>query len=98
VTTLELSVEARASGAFPVDVRVSSPDDVITLSEARVTVRSTAVSGLGIVLSVLAALFLLIWWARHFRSVRRANRLVSTKHPAAQQRARQAQDQYIDGI
>ena len=49
-------------------------------------------------LAAVAALFLAIWWARHFRSVRRANRLVSTRHPAAQQRARQAQDQFIERI
>lgn len=98
VATVEIPVEARASGAFPVDVRVSSPDDVLILSEGRVTVRSTAVSGLGVVLAVVAALFLAVWWARHFRSVRRANRLVSTRHPAAQQRARQAREQFIDQI
>jgi hypothetical protein len=44
VTTLEMPVEARASGAFPVDIRVTSPDGILTLSEGRVTVRSTAVS------------------------------------------------------
>jgi hypothetical protein len=98
VTTLEMPVEARASGAFPVDIRVTSPDGILTLSEGRVTVRSTAVSGLGVVLSVIAALFLLLWWARHFRSVRRANRLVSTKHPAAQLKAREAQQQFIEEI
>lgn len=98
VATVEIPVEARASGAFPVDVRVSSPDDVLTLSEGRVTVRSTAVSGLGVVLAAVAALFLAVWWARHFRSVRRANRLVNTRHPAAQQRARQAREQFLDQI
>jgi hypothetical protein len=98
VTSLEMPVEARASGAFPVDIRVTSPDGILTLSEGRVTVRSTAVSGLGVVLSVIAALFLLLWWARHFRSVRRANRLVSTKHPAAQLKAREAQQQFIEEI
>jgi hypothetical protein len=98
ITTLEVQVEARASGAFPVDVRVTSPDGILVLSDGRVTVRSTAVSGLGVILSVLAALFLLLWWARHFRSVRRANRLVSTKHPAAQLRARESRQQFIEEI
>jgi hypothetical protein len=98
ISTLEIAIEARASGAFPVDVRVGSLDGVLTVSDARITVRSSAVSGLGIVLSVLAALFLLIWWARHFRKGRRANRLVSTRHPAAQQDARRAQDQFLEGI
>lgn len=76
VTPVTIPVEARASGAFPVDVFVTAPDG-LALTEERFTVRSTAVSGLGIVLSVLAALFLLVWWIRHFRKVRRARSLVN---------------------
>jgi hypothetical protein len=74
-SAVTVAVETRASGAFPVDVHVTAPNGLV-LTEERFTVRSTTVSGLGIVLSIIAALFLLIWWARHFRKMRRASRLV----------------------
>jgi hypothetical protein len=81
-TPVEIAVEARASGAFPLDIAVRSPDGRRQLADMRFTVRSTAISGVGLVLSVGAGLFLLIWWARHFRSTRRDHRLVSSGHPA----------------
>lgn len=82
VTTVEAAVESRASGVFPLDITVRTPDDRVHLATTRVTVRSTAISGIGLVLSIGAGLFLLLWWARHFRSARRARRLVSSSHPA----------------
>jgi len=80
-TRIEVPVETRASGAFPLDVAVASPDGAATLTSTRFTVRSTAISGIGLVLSIGAGLFLLVWWARHFRSTRRDRRLVSSSHP-----------------
>jgi hypothetical protein len=82
ITTVEAAVESRASGVFPLDVTVRTPDQRINLATTRLTVRSTAISGIGLVLSIGAGLFLLLWWARHFRSTRRARRLVSSTHPA----------------
>ena len=79
---LDVPVKVRASGTIPVTVALSSPDENLTLGTTRFTVRSTAVSGLGLVLSVAAGLFLLVWWARHFRSTRRQHRLVSPGHPS----------------
>ena len=72
---------ARASGAFPLRITVTSPDGVLTVGRAQVTVRSTAVSGVGVVLSVGALLVLVVWWARHWRSVRRNRRLVDPEAP-----------------
>jgi hypothetical protein len=46
-------------------------------------VRSTAISGVGFLLSIGAGLFLAIWWARHWRSTRRSRHLVpasATRH------------------
>lgn len=77
VNRLDVAVRARASGAFPVTVSMSSPNDAISMNSTKFTVRSTAVSGIGLLLSIGAGLFLLIWWARHFRSVRRRSRLVT---------------------
>lgn len=80
-TQVDVSVEAKASGAFPLDVSVQSPDGTVSLGTARYTVRSTAISGVGLFLSIGAGVFLLLWWARHWRSIRRDRRLVSTAHP-----------------
>jgi hypothetical protein len=70
---LEWEVRTRASGAFPVDLVVTSPDEVLELGRTRFTLRSTAVPGIGIALSGLAALFLAIWWARHWHSSRKTD-------------------------
>jgi hypothetical protein len=81
-TQVDVAVEPKVSGAFPLDVSVQSPDGKLTLGAARYTVRSTAISGVGLLLSIGAGVFLLLWWARHFRSIRRDRRLVSTAHPS----------------
>jgi hypothetical protein len=41
-----------------------------------VTIASTVASGVGIVLSGGALVFLALWWGKHWRTVRRARRLV----------------------
>lgn len=92
---LELEVQARASGAFPVEVLITTPDDRMNLASGRFTVRSTAVSGLGLVLSLCAGLFLAVWWIRNIRSARRRRRLVpSASHPA--NRAERDQSDTLD--
>jgi hypothetical protein len=48
----------------------------VVLERTRFDIRSTAVSGVGVVLSIGAGLFLAIWWARHWRKTRRSRRLV----------------------
>ncbi|MCB1018033.1 MAG: hypothetical protein KDB10_23310, partial [Acidimicrobiales bacterium] len=83
VTPLDVDVRSRSSGSFPLRVVISSPDDIVLVSRSQFTVRSTAVSGVGIVLSVGAGLFLALWWASHFRRVRRARRLVAADEAAA---------------
>src|SRR3546814_19258589 len=55
---------------------MTSPDGGITLASATHTVQSTAVSGAGLVLSIGALLFLVVWWARHCHKTRRSRKLV----------------------
>lgn len=81
-TRLDIAVRARVSGSFPLDVTITSPDGALTLAAVDYSVQSTAISGVGLVLSVGAAIFLLIWWARHWRRTRRSRKLVSSTHPA----------------
>jgi hypothetical protein len=70
-TTVDLAVRARASGDTPVRITLRSPDDGVILAESRYVVRSTAVSGVGILLTVGAAAFLAVWWGRHLVRARR---------------------------
>ncbi|HLT70932.1 MAG TPA: DUF6049 family protein [Acidimicrobiales bacterium] len=75
-TRLEVPVRTRTSGAFTMAVTVTSPDGTVVLDTSTFDVRSTAISGVGLVLSIGAALFLAVWWARHWRSTRRSRHLV----------------------
>ena len=75
-TPLVVPVQVRSPGTFPLLVTVTSPDGRLELVRAQLTIRSTAFSGVGVALSAGAGLFLLLWWARHWRTVRRARDLV----------------------
>ena len=83
VTSLDVDVSARSSGSFPLRLTITSPDEIVLVSRSRFTVRSTAVSGVGLVLSIGAIAFLALWWASHFRRVRRARGLVAADEAAA---------------
>jgi hypothetical protein len=74
--TVRFAVQTRASGAFPLLVTLQSPDGSLVVSHTQITVRSTAASGVGLLLSAAAGLFLLAWWGRHALHGRRARRLV----------------------
>jgi len=65
-------VKTVSGGTFPLTIDVATPDDRRQLGSGVVEVRSTAISGLGLALSVGAGFFLLVWWARNWRSTRRA--------------------------
>jgi hypothetical protein len=80
-TRTDVEVRLRASGAFPLSVTITSPDSSVVLDRTRFTIRSTAISGVGLVLSIGAGLFLLVWWARHWRTTRRSRRLVPDRPP-----------------
>ena len=82
-----LTVEARTSGAFAMHIAVLSDDGNLVLTKTSFTVQSTALSGVGVVLSVGAALFLVVWWARHaYRARREAGRGDRTRRRHARQR------------
>ena len=75
-TPLVVPVRVRSPGSFPLFVTITSPDGRLQVVRSQVTIRSTAFSGVGVALSAGAGLFLLLWWGRHWRTVRRARRLV----------------------
>jgi len=73
--TVTIPVQARASGTFNLRATLLSADGT-ALRQSRLTIRSTVFSGVGIILSIGAGLFLLLWWAKHWRTARRARHLV----------------------
>jgi hypothetical protein len=75
-TTLQVPVVVRTSGAFPLALELATPSGSEEIAAGTDTVRSTAISDVGLVLMVSAALFLAVWWARNARHGRRARRLV----------------------
>ncbi|MEO6120955.1 MAG: DUF6049 family protein [Acidimicrobiales bacterium] len=75
-TTELFAVRARTSGAFPLRLRLTTPDGAMVLGTSRFTVRSTAASGVGVILSAGAGTFLVVWWARNLARGRRNRRLI----------------------
>lgn len=69
--TDRFAIEARTSGAFPVQVEMTSPDGTLSLYESRVTVRSTATSGVGVFLTAGSLGFLVLWWMHSIYKTRR---------------------------
>jgi hypothetical protein len=68
----DVAVEALATGSVPVAVELWTPDDRIRLDGRQLNVRSTAISGVGLLLSLGALVVLVVWWVRSWRRTRRA--------------------------
>lgn len=78
VTRVELKVHVDAPGDSLVKVRVTSPDGSLLVGHSELRVRSTAVSGIGIIITAGSLVFLLVWWVRDIVRNRRqkaANRV-----------------------
>lgn len=63
-TTTRMLVRVRASGGFPVKVRLLTPDGTRVLQETEYVVRAHTFPGVAIAVSGAAALFLAVWWAK----------------------------------
>ena len=74
-TTFEIPVTVRTPGAFQLSLEIETPGGSFVAAGSD-TIRSTAVSGVGLLLMVGAALFLVVWWVRNARHGRRSRRLV----------------------
>lgn len=80
-TTVEIDVKARASGAFPLEITMETPEGGVELSSAQYTVRSTAVSGIGVAISVAAIVVIGVWWARTARRARAEHAAAASAQP-----------------
>ena len=78
---LVIPVVARASGRFPIEVVLYTPDGLVQAGQrVQLTARVAAIAGLGLVVSGAAALVLLAWWLSHWRANRRKS--AAKQHPA----------------
>lgn len=64
---LDVDVEVRASGQFTMQADLIAPNSDRVLASTRQQVRSTTFSGVGLLLSGGALLFLVVWWSRTLR-------------------------------
>jgi hypothetical protein len=73
LTEVEIPVEARTNGRFPVSVTLLTPEGEVPLHPpVEFAARVNAITGLGQVVTVVGALILASWWVQHFRVRRRA--------------------------
>jgi Family of unknown function (DUF6049) len=71
-TSVRMVAEARTSGdRLPIDVTLRTPDGQLILARTVLTVHSTAISLVGVALTVLAGAVLLAWWVRTWHKSRR---------------------------
>jgi hypothetical protein len=82
-TDIEIPIHTRRSGEFEVDILATSPDGGLSLAETRLTVQSRAISGVGVLLSAGALVFLVIWWVRNHRNRERRRPAPVTEAPVA---------------
>ena len=71
-TSVRVTAQARTSGdRLPIDVTLHTSNGQLLLAHTVLTVHSTAISFVGVALTVLAGAVLLVWWARTWRKARR---------------------------
>jgi hypothetical protein len=71
-TSWRFTAQARTSGdRLPIEVTVHTQNGDLLLAHSVLTVHSTAISFVGVALTVLAGAVLLVWWARTWRKSRR---------------------------
>ncbi len=70
-SSIDVEVQARSLGSSQIEVSVWTPDGNIRLATNQFQVRSTAVPGLGLLISGGALVFLIIWWFIDHRKLRR---------------------------
>jgi hypothetical protein len=71
-TSVRMVAQARTSGdRLPIDVTLRTPDGQLILARTVLTVHSTAISFVGVALTVLAGAVLLAWWVRTWYKSRR---------------------------
>lgn len=83
---VDIVIEARTNGTFPVTLTVLTPSGDILDSPVQLTAKVTALSGLGNLFTGAFLLVVLTWWVRHVRQNRRnrAAAIAAARHPVGQ--------------
>ncbi|HEX3946810.1 MAG TPA: DUF6049 family protein, partial [Acidimicrobiales bacterium] len=82
-TPVRIQVEARTSGDLPIQAVLQTADGSLVIAQEQLTVRSTATSIVGVVLTAVALVVLLAWWGRTWRTGRRRRRAAKTGQGSA---------------
>ena len=67
-------MQTRTTGTFPLTITVTTADGRYLIQRTQITIRSTALNGVGLVLTIGAAAFLALWWLTHSRKARAVRR------------------------
>lgn len=62
ITTHRFNLRSLSSGSFPIKIELLSPNGSLLISQTQSVIRATAPTGVGLALTLGAALFLAIWW------------------------------------
>ena len=62
ITTYRFNLRSLSSGSFPIKIELLSPNGSLLISQTQSVIRATAPTGVGLALTLGAALFLAIWW------------------------------------
>ena len=86
-TSVEVPVQARSNGRFPVVLQLFTPDGAQALGvPVTFTARVNALAGLGQLVTGIALLLLISWWIHHLRRERRRRSAevdrTATRHPS----------------
>ena len=86
-TAVDMPVEARSNGRFPVNLQLFTPEGGVAVSPiATLTARVNALAGLGQLVTGIAVLLLVSWWVSHFRRQHQRRQLVDARsarrHPS----------------
>ncbi|MFM9037816.1 MAG: DUF6049 family protein [Actinomycetota bacterium] len=88
-TSIEVPVEARSNGRFPVVMQLLTPDGSVVIgAPITFTARVNALAGLGQLVTGIALLLLVSWWIHHLRRERRRREEqvgdTATRHPSTE--------------
>ncbi len=94
-SSIEIDVVARSLGVSPLDVEVLTPDGQRVLASTRFQIRSTAVPGLGYLLSGAALVFLVAWWIVSFTRTRALESTAAAEPEAGEATSRGSGDDHV---